>query len=435
MNKIKRLAVLLAAIPLLTTSCLKDQEDIFDGSASDRMGSTLEQTRDILRSSEQGWVIDYYVGTNQISGGYAYVVKFDSLTCTASSELISEPEKSYYKLTSDNGPVLTFDTYNKVLHDLATPSSGNYEGAHADFEFLVLSATPELIILKGKKTQSIMQMHPLNMPAEEYLAKVAEMEENMIIGSAQGKFDTLTIEAQLDLDNRQISFTAPYDTAFHTNMAYTYTDKGIRLYKNIERNNVAYGNFDYDAMSNKLISLSNNGSMLAMDCSLPATWRHYDAFEGSYTIEYDENSSIRVTLEKSGDGESYLLKGLNSNYNVVCSYSKSKGGLAIGPQNLAEIGNTTVKLCMLEKSGGTLMWADEVGLVIRAANGETSSEFIVESNGYEDFTSAGLILWVFNNGSALNGSNVNSWFSQNQKWLFSNGDYMIWPMKKFIKNN
>ena len=161
MNKIKNFSLLLFALPLLLTSCLKDNDEVFDESASERLQAALAETRTILRGAENGWVMDYYVGTDQVYGGYTFIVKFDSLTCTACSELTPQAETSFYKLTTDNGPVLTFDTYNTVLHELATPSAGNYEGSHADYEFQVVSATPELVLLRGRRTGSVMQMRPL----------------------------------------------------------------------------------------------------------------------------------------------------------------------------------------------------------------------------------------------------------------------------------
>ena len=97
-NNIFKLLLLL--LPLLVfQSCMKDQEDLFDEPSSLRMQKTLDNTRKVLEGSEKGWLIDYYVGDNQQYGGYAFTVKFDSLSCTASSELSADTATSYYKLT------------------------------------------------------------------------------------------------------------------------------------------------------------------------------------------------------------------------------------------------------------------------------------------------------------------------------------------------
>ena len=149
---------------------------MFGESSSKRLQKALEEARTVLRSSEKGWVMDYYVGDDSSNGGYAFTVKFDSLTVTASSELTKGASTSYYKLTTDNGPVLTFDTYNDVFHALATPSAGNYEGNHADYEFQIVSATPELVVMRGRRTNNYVYLRPLTTTPEEYLAKVADTE-------------------------------------------------------------------------------------------------------------------------------------------------------------------------------------------------------------------------------------------------------------------
>ena len=73
-----------------------------------------------------------------------------------------------YELISDNGPVLTFNTFNDVFHIFSTPedlpSTSDNEagyGHRGDYEFIVMDATDELITLKGKKTGIRVLMTPL----------------------------------------------------------------------------------------------------------------------------------------------------------------------------------------------------------------------------------------------------------------------------------
>ena len=77
MNKIFKLSLLLLALPLLMTSCLKEDNEVFGESSSKRLQKALEEARTVLRSSEKGWVMDYYVGDDSSYGGYAFTVKFD----------------------------------------------------------------------------------------------------------------------------------------------------------------------------------------------------------------------------------------------------------------------------------------------------------------------------------------------------------------------
>ena len=145
MNKKSIFIFMLMALPtLLLTSCLKDQEDKFDEPAAIRMNNYLQNTADLLKGNPNGWVLNYFPDRDQYYGGYVYTLKFDEQDVEARSEL-AEPEQTFvskYRLLNDDGPILSFDTYNEVLHFFATPSAGAYEAYDGDFEFIILSATP-----------------------------------------------------------------------------------------------------------------------------------------------------------------------------------------------------------------------------------------------------------------------------------------------------
>ena len=82
-NKI--LTVVLAGVSVLSAqSCLKDQADVFDSSSSERLQAYIEQTREILTSNEKGWIMEYYPGSGQSKGGYAYYLAFTARACCRS---------------------------------------------------------------------------------------------------------------------------------------------------------------------------------------------------------------------------------------------------------------------------------------------------------------------------------------------------------------
>ena len=159
-NKI--LTVVLAGVSVLSAqSCLKDQADVFDSSSSERLQAYIEQTREILTSNEKGWIMEYYPGSGQSKGGYAYYLAFTDAEVTASYEL--DPENSYksvYKLTTATGAVLSFDSYNQALHHFATPSSTEYQAKGGDFEFTIVSVSPEKIGLRGKRSGNHYDLYP-----------------------------------------------------------------------------------------------------------------------------------------------------------------------------------------------------------------------------------------------------------------------------------
>ena len=64
MNKKNIFIYFLLALPLMLTSCLKDQEDLIEDSASARTSKYLANVQQVLTSSENGWVLNYIPDRN-----------------------------------------------------------------------------------------------------------------------------------------------------------------------------------------------------------------------------------------------------------------------------------------------------------------------------------------------------------------------------------
>ena len=163
-------------------SCTSDQDDIFDKSPSLRMQDVLDVTKAALTGNENGWALDYYPDRNLTYGGIAYAIQFKGTEAMVYSQESDKGEKSLYKLTNDDGPVLSFDTYNSLMHAYATPSSSEYEAKDGDFEFIIMDVQNDLITLKGKRSGNMMYMHRLSQPASDYIDAVKKTYKNMGAG-------------------------------------------------------------------------------------------------------------------------------------------------------------------------------------------------------------------------------------------------------------
>lgn len=369
MNKIIKLSLLLLALPLLMTSCLKEDNEVFGESSSKRLQQALEEARTVLRSSENGWVMDYYVGDDSSYGGYAFTVKFDSLTVTASSELSKGASTSYYKLTTDNGPVLTFDTYNDVFHALATPSAGNYEGNHADYEFQIVSATPELVVMRGRRTNNYVYLHPLTTTSEEYLAKVANTEKKFIVASLSTEIDGKNVSADFDINNRQVAFYSTTDSTYSSNCAFTFTDTGVRFNAPVEAFGKTLSNLSFDPETMSFTSNDKGSEQLVIKGLLPADYVYYDQIPGDYVFKYqkrDEDKyvdvNVDVTLTPTEDQSGFVMNGVIDGYGITLNYDKAKGILYMVPQALGKISSGNVVWlfgAFFEGEGGSI---SEVGM-------------------------------------------------------------------------
>lgn len=411
MNKIKNFSLLLFALPLLLTSCLKDNDEVFDESASERLQAALAETRSVLRGAENGWVMDYYVGTDQVYGGYTFIVKFDSLTCTACSELTPQAETSFYKLTTDNGPVLTFDTYNTVLHELATPSAGNYEGFHADYEFQVVSATPELVLLRGRRTGSVMQMRPLKTTSGEYLQKVEQMQKDMLVASMTTDLDGNNVTADLDLDGRQVSFYSTTDSTLVHDCAFTFTDEGIRLYSAVDAFGKTLFDFSYNVETKQFTSLDKQNPGLVLQGRLPKDYVYYEQVPGDYVFSFLVSNgasykkvSVDVTIEEDTEGSGFILKGLGQGFDIKLGYDKSKGTLSLNTQIVANISGGYLWMNAADfGGGGSLYPGHPVCGMITEWNQDLERPVLTwVTNGFEDMPTDSFCLWMTDTeGSSL----------------------------------
>lgn len=120
--------------PLLPTTCVKDEKDLFDLPAAERINAKLQEYSKILQDAPNGWKMEYFPEIKQSMGGYTYFCTFQngetvmmgdlSLTLAGVDLYPAGTEiTSAYKLISDQGPVLSFDSYNPIFHYFSEPKS------------------------------------------------------------------------------------------------------------------------------------------------------------------------------------------------------------------------------------------------------------------------------------------------------------------------
>lgn len=238
-NKITCLLLISIVFMMVFPSCLKDEKEVFTEPASARLQKVIDNYYNLLESSENGWILDYYPGGKDIKfGGFSYTVKFKDKNATVAFELsndVSETETSLYKIIGNSGPTLTFDSYNTLLHYFTTPNSTNYQALQGDYEFLLLStsATQDTIYMEGKRYGTRMKLIKLQEQSTDYLTKVQENAQTL-----QGDNPVLALE----IDGKDIDCVAD-ERIFHLSYSvndsikegyypWVYTNKGIRFYDN-----------------------------------------------------------------------------------------------------------------------------------------------------------------------------------------------------------
>lgn len=193
MKKILSITLLLGIVAMFT-ACKSEEDDLFDSSAAQRLDVSKTTYTQRLPQATAGWAMEFYP-TNSDSwprgNGYLLLAQFNkdlSVRMAMQNEEMSDglylEDTSLWEVIADQGPVLSFNSYNKCLHSFADPAI--YEtglGLEGDYEFEIINLedNAEFATLKGKKRGSYVRMTRLDEGTDfqEYLADVTNLNKKL----------------------------------------------------------------------------------------------------------------------------------------------------------------------------------------------------------------------------------------------------------------
>ena len=308
MKKSTIITLLLLAVPTLLTSCLFDEEDLFDKSASERIEAAKQEAKTILESAENGWHVRYFPSPTQEFGGYNLFFKFSDGKVTVASEIERDPsttETSLYSLGEDLGVTLNFDTKNALINYFVHPRNpdglgSSYKGMEGDYKFTVMETSAEQVILRGIISGNYYVMTPV--AAETDWA--SEMEtyrnnsEDMAFSSysfvVKGKAYPAT------LTNRRFAVKIDNETTFYVPFIYTRT--GLSFYMPIEADGVTAQDFDF--VDGYYFAEANGADFKIMT---PEPIRSDIKFEVTVPEETKTYKKVVVNAAPSNDTEYYYI--------------------------------------------------------------------------------------------------------------------------------
>lgn len=353
LNKLFAFVLLLTAA-FAFQSCLKEDEDLFDKPSSQRVQEAMQKAQDMLMSSEKGWILELFPEATQMYGGYSYTVRFDKEFVYVHGERAKSGDteiKSTYKMTNDYGPVLSFDGYNELIHEFATPSQSAYQALKGEFEFVVMKVEQDLITIRGKRTGNTMYLRRMTGDAASYINKVKALDDRIIMEGAKGSCGSATLSLTFDLDNRQIEWVDSENTK--QSLAFALTDNGLRLYAPMAYGGKTMQNFQivFDEardVADYLQCTDEGATDVKLKVSLPEGWCPYADFLGKFTMtviasssKLDETIDVPVTLEADSDGSTIWIKGIAPKWDLKAVYNRSKGAMSISGQCLYELDHKT----------------------------------------------------------------------------------------------
>ena len=265
MKKIFTLAIWLVA--LLISSCVMEQPDLFSGSPAERLNKALKNDTDSLQHAGNGWAMEYFATTG--SAGYTLLVKFNAsgqAIFAGKSELTGNllvTDSCLYEMIGDNGPVLTFNSYNKVLHAFSNPVNPDGYGLEGDYEFVVLKTSSKQILLKGKKRGTIIVMNkiPVTVSWKQYFDNLDAMNTFLFTGSSNSLNlvsgnDTLVASYGA---THKFRMTKPGEDPkiAGTDVPFIITDYGLRFQTTDTIKTNSFQNFKLSDDKKRLVSTGN----------------------------------------------------------------------------------------------------------------------------------------------------------------------------------
>lgn len=239
--------IMFAVAGLSLQSCLHDDDEIFDKSAAERINEAVANVKEVLTSSQEGWVMHYYAGREYAYGGLNLAMKFTDGKVQMYNETAQNSDGSYksavstYKITRDQGPVLAFDTYNDLLHVYSDPAGSgaptDVDGWEADYEFVVMNISEDqnTITLQGKKFNNTIVLERLTRPVAEYFDAASKMAESLTnagilaytVGDKKAKFYPGSSEYS-------VKYVDDKGEVASLSVPFTSTDKGVLFNEPIE---------------------------------------------------------------------------------------------------------------------------------------------------------------------------------------------------------
>jgi hypothetical protein len=338
MKKFRNITFLLGII--LFFSCNPVEESLFEDSSANRIEKALESTQDVLTSAENGWLMEYYPSSQQTYGGYNVLAKFSDTEVTIASEIadFDTTEKSFYSLKQSAGLVLTVDTYNEIFHVFSDPNSSksglgsNGEGMEGDFEFLIMKATQDSVILKGKKTGNKIVKTPFESGADwgGYVEELQEASDMMTFKTFEYHVAGQVIPVRVSFRSLIMTYTNEEGNEVTVSAPYIQTLTGYKLYQPLTVLGVTVDAFSYGKEGDTEFFTPVDGTDARLVAIIPplnqalvsGDWFFAFSGLGSYGKTYWNHTKVNG-LDAIGEELYYAYLGTYSDGKYAFSFNSS----------------------------------------------------------------------------------------------------------------
>jgi hypothetical protein len=380
------------------SSCVHDEENLFGIPASERMQEKIAEYKKLLTSAPNGWVTEYYPEKGHSVGGYTMFLTFYAdgrvtTNCEIATNVTAQTtDTSFYDVFAEQGPILSFSTYNRVIHYFCDPSSSDIDGKSGDYEFVFTNAvSPDEILLKGKKHGNRLTLRRNVTSPETYYARLKEME----VDAAMFDILRLVVEGQV-IDSLKIGGRTMSGDSI--NLAFAYTPEGIRLYEPLTVNGVTMLHFKWNPENGRYDCIDTGVNACLEGCFPYDFQLQYKEFLGEWEMQYHGNSTsawsvANVTVSANIKYKTFTLSSSSvfSFSGIELTYDPQKGTVAILNHNVEhDSEGSQVRICSWDRPANYTY----AGTGIAGLNGKWNSDengkrqiFFVDNKSFEPYFS------------------------------------------------
>ena len=377
------LLAIVAVATLSLTSCTNELDEIFDEDAVARLDAAKAEYSNILTDKGGKWQLEYFANSNE--QGYIYLMTFKndgSVTISGMNKWISFVDgssttgsnaygsaTSLWEIIADNGPVLSFNSFNKYFHLFADPedipSSSDEDddetgyGHEGDYEFDIMKYSNDTLYISGKKhgIDMIMTRVDANYDDQVYMNEVIAMADSFFNAKIPYVYINLPNDVRYIVKNGATSILSMYkegEDEISTSESYNIiiTHDGLSFMTPITLDGYVIQNFTRQPDGSLLCRDDQQTTMTADDLSAvfankTLSWRMDVNKAGGVFASYitslaqelkDYNKSNLVYVQMNYD---------NTIESYICTFFVKKGSSTFKPTfylTLDQVGETQIKM-------------------------------------------------------------------------------------------
>lgn len=312
------------------SSCRFEDEDYFDESAAQRIETITGSIKQTLVGAPNGWVMQYFTGSEDIEG-FNIFVRFDDnnkVTMASDHRFLRDGNAgkyteyaSIYELLKEDGPVLAFNTWNDILTpfvDPVDPSAApnnlvkDGEGMKGDHNFVVLSYGSDEVLLRGERHSARVRLVPCENSWDDYMQGTSSLKNYYATTTITNYYvtngtDTLYFK---NLRKGVITYCERIDDPlFPTTVNCVFTPNGFRLHHANDIKGTKFQEFHMAADSTCLLSEDDSVKVIAL-------WDNYivNARNTTWNFDLEQLTAEQKALVAQIDDE---IKSFNKSYSLA----------------------------------------------------------------------------------------------------------------------